>query len=66
LVDCNVTAEFKKGKNMLPWDRRVDGEKIVEGLSCFEEIEECLDWYATIGKARLTVKYVLVDGQNAR
>ena len=50
---------------MLPWNRWVDGEKIVDGLSRFEKIDKRLDRYPTVGKARRTVENIFVDSQNA-
>ena len=50
---------------MLPGNGGVDGEKIVDGFSRLEKVDECLHGYSRTYKARGTVQDLFIDGHYA-
>ena len=50
---------------MLLWNGGIDGEKIVDGFSRLEKVDECLYGNPTICKARRTVQDLFIDGHYA-
>ena len=63
-ADETVFGLFEETDGLL--DRRKTGEKVVDGLSSFKIIKECLNWHPSARKNRGAAHYFGVAGDNWR